>query len=545
MNAAEVVVSKMQSDGGFQMRQFLGIAKSEARKSFHLLAHRQVAALDKAGRNMLRIGIANSDFGYNPLERTWGVPPLRSVMLSVIPKHFRKLREVHIRAKELRNFVRVVIESVRSKLHAVRKALVQVPQKLSGIRSNTFPNTESGNQLGFCIKSNVDPLVTDLRGVTFVDAAAFLLNKRPDFINLQIPGVQVSHSCVHQLGTVLSGDQKQAHDRVAVQTSEPLCAADRAAFQKTGQRPCSSIRAGAHGAQGRSGLRFAEGNVAGLAAPTLNAALTEVPKPLAGVVLAFEAGHVISPLAFCEETSQNRFSRSMAWVTPRFGLVPASAETEAGTLNVRGYLARWINGYYHRWTVGSEANCDRDLHCVPPFSCRSVSQALSGSYLGQKLFLPAVCFPVLHHLALRFLGSSRLHKFGVEDVNRIATTVDGLLDSVTRSHEPSQCCVQESKRTGVSAYVNSHTCKMLHNNTSSESTIRLGHQDLSAQFRKASRRSRSIFHSKGFKSPNRLLQLSNSLCNGLQRRLLLLQLLFGSEIAGFVRVYVNVRHFEV
>jgi len=63
---------------------------------------------------------------------------------------------------------------------------------------------------------------------------------------------------------------------------------------------------------------------------SVNAALTEVPKFLAGLVLASGAGHGVSPLAFCEETRQNRFSRSMAWVTPRCGLIPASASTEAG-----------------------------------------------------------------------------------------------------------------------------------------------------------------------------------------------------------------------
>jgi hypothetical protein len=41
------------------------------------------------------------------------------------------------------------------------------------------------------------------------------------------------------------------------------------------QRPRSGIRARSHGAQRRSGLRFAEGSFAGPTAPTLNAALTK------------------------------------------------------------------------------------------------------------------------------------------------------------------------------------------------------------------------------------------------------------------------------
>jgi hypothetical protein len=38
----------------------------------------------------------------------------------------------------------------------------------------------------------------------------------------------------------------------------------------------------------------------------------------------------VSPLAFCAETSQNTVSGPEAWVTPRFGLAPTPAETEAG-----------------------------------------------------------------------------------------------------------------------------------------------------------------------------------------------------------------------
>jgi hypothetical protein len=56
------------------------------------------------------------------------------------------------------------------------------------------------------------------------------------------------------------------------------------------------------------GLRFREGRFAGIAAPALNFPLAVGAESLAGLVLASGAGHVISPLAFCEETSKNRLS---------------------------------------------------------------------------------------------------------------------------------------------------------------------------------------------------------------------------------------------
>jgi len=66
-----------------------------------------------------------------------------------------------------------------------------------------------------------------------------------------------------------------------------------------------------------------------LAAPTLDAALTEVPKLFAVIVLTFPAGHAISPLDLREETCDHQ-SRSEARVTPRFGLAPPEVDASDG-----------------------------------------------------------------------------------------------------------------------------------------------------------------------------------------------------------------------
>jgi len=115
----------------------------------------------------------------------------------------------------------------------------------------------------------------------------------------------------------------------------------------------------------------------GRTAPSLNLALTVGSKSFATLVLASEADHLISPLAFCGETSQN-ICGSEAWVTPRFGLAPPTVAAGSGALIKRDGL-RWNNGYFHRWTVGSEADGNHDLHCVLPFSHRAVLVTLRGS----------------------------------------------------------------------------------------------------------------------------------------------------------------------
>lgn len=67
------------------------------------------------------------------------------------------------------------------------------------------------------------------------------------------------------------------------------------------------------------------------AAVTLNAALPVASKFLDNGVLAFDAYHGVSPLALCEETSQNSIG-SEAWLTPRFGLAPLTGTAANGAL---------------------------------------------------------------------------------------------------------------------------------------------------------------------------------------------------------------------
>src|SRR5207245_10343322 len=118
-------------------------------------------------------------------------------------------------------------------------------------------------------------------------------------------------------------------DRVAIQSSEPFGRADRASLKQALNRLQPRLGVGCHGVPRQFGVGLAESGFAGSAAPTLDSALAKVPETLACRVVTTGAGHVVSPLALCGETSQN-ILWSEAWVTPRFGLAPTPAETEAG-----------------------------------------------------------------------------------------------------------------------------------------------------------------------------------------------------------------------
>ena len=164
---------------------------------------------------------------------------------------------------------------------------------------------------------------------------------------MQIAAIQAVQSRIHQLLAALSGEFQEAHDRVPVESSEPFCAADGTTFNKAMNSADRSIFARAHRAKRGLRLRFAKGCRAGIAAPALNSALTEVPKTFAGVVLAFEAGHDFSPLAFCGEKPENKFDGLMFGLTPECRISPAY-----GSNRKRGSFFSYVLGWW----------LDRDLY---------------------------------------------------------------------------------------------------------------------------------------------------------------------------------------
>jgi hypothetical protein len=58
----------MQRDSGFQMRQLLAERIREPRKTPHRHSHGQVLPLHKRSTDVSGVGIALSDFGYNPRD---------------------------------------------------------------------------------------------------------------------------------------------------------------------------------------------------------------------------------------------------------------------------------------------------------------------------------------------------------------------------------------------------------------------------------------------------------------------------------------------
>ncbi len=180
----------------------------------------------------------------------------------------------------------------------------------------------------------------------------------------------VVSSCIHQASTAFPGENEQAHDGVPIQARKPLGAANGATFDKALHSADRYIFAGAHGSKGRCRASFGKHGMAGNAAVTLNTPLAVGSKLLSTLVLASDTRHGFSPLCVLRRKPYN-LCGSGVWLTPRSGLAGAAVSAAAPAHFVKVYPLGWINGYFHRWTVSSEANHDDDSHCVPPFSCRS------------------------------------------------------------------------------------------------------------------------------------------------------------------------------
>ena len=83
----------MQCTRCFQIRQFLAESVRQSRESANGHSHREILPFHKACRDVVRMRIASSDFGYNLHDRTWGVPRI-GVMLAVVAEQLHKLRKV-------------------------------------------------------------------------------------------------------------------------------------------------------------------------------------------------------------------------------------------------------------------------------------------------------------------------------------------------------------------------------------------------------------------------------------------------------------------
>lgn len=328
MDAAEIVMSKIDTNGSLEVLQFAGEADAQPRESAKLSSHREILPFDETGRNVFRVGITDSDFGYNLREAWWGVPRIGSIELPEIAKQLAQLREVHVATK--RCFDRFPIErkGISSQLNfPAIQPVSEIADEFVGLLAGTLTDQKRGNQFGVCIERDVNPLITKFDGIAFSDVPLFFHQERPKFVRLNTSTGQVLHALVPEFFALPSGHDEQTHDGIPIQARDTLSAPNRAAFQETADRLNGKLRARKTRVSRQFHVRFAEGRFTGKAAPSLNPALTEVPKPFAGLVLASNTGHI--GLVFLAGQADNLFEADMR-LAPRVGWPRFSVSAESG-----------------------------------------------------------------------------------------------------------------------------------------------------------------------------------------------------------------------
>jgi hypothetical protein len=254
-------------------------------------------------------------------------------MLAVIAVQLNQLREVHVQPERFFHSLPVELETIGGQLNLVGQPSMQIGNELARAAHRAFADEVGRNQLGIRVHCNENPLVADLRrSILAAYLALLLLNEGPDFIALYIAAVEAAHSRIQKLLASLANGFEKPKDGVSIQASQPFRGANRTAFKKALNRTRCRIGIGNHRGASESFVGIAESGIAGSAAPALNPALTKVTEPLAGLVLASDAGHWLFSACAEREKPYNRFESGVR-LTPRSGLAPTPVQAEAGALS--------------------------------------------------------------------------------------------------------------------------------------------------------------------------------------------------------------------
>jgi len=219
---------------------------------------------------------------------------------------------------------------------------------------------------------------------------------RPDFVSLDEPSVDAANVGVPQLSAPFARCFEQGKNCVLVYVRQSGDCTNGHSFEHHGKNLRGLLRRDV--VVSDLAVRLAECSFAGLAAPALNAALTEVTESLAGLVLASFARHGFSPLDFWRKKPLNLIEVRMR-ASSASGLAPQPVCAGSGALNVSYVLGWWLDRDLYGLT-GSECDLDSD-HAVSILSESPVYAGLS--YLTPKSFLR----PQGLHPSLRFTRSER------------------------------------------------------------------------------------------------------------------------------------------
>jgi hypothetical protein len=255
MNAAEIVIRKMQIHSSPKILQFPRKGVRQARESAKLHSDGQVLPLHKTGRDVLGIRVAAADFGYNLRDRSWGVALIS--VLAIVSVELRKLREVRISRERFFHGLAVEDVGVSGQLDAViSDPIPQVAHEGLCVGAGSFADQERGNKLRIRVHGDENPLVAEVSRIILSDVSRLLHQERPDFIALDTAAGQLAHLAIHQSLGAFASQDKQPHDRVPIESGQPFRGSDRAALKKAMQSTFRRFRTRQERIAGELRVRF-------------------------------------------------------------------------------------------------------------------------------------------------------------------------------------------------------------------------------------------------------------------------------------------------
>ena len=449
MYAAKIEKGHVEMNGGFQMVQRFTESQAQAREAAQMCPHRQIGSFDVACGYVARIRVSADGCrnGRSDLRRRVPVWP-RAVGVTV---DLHELREVNVRTKVFFDCGDVAAQTVRCDLESATHTLAQIANERVGAGRIALRRQVRENKLGFRINCHphvgVSPLTRRINGA----AMLFGMNERPEFVRLDVAGMDAAHPRIEKLAALFANSKKQRKNRALVRSGNTRYGThahslDQKRYDLRG--PVSADVVPSKGALTGS----AERRLTRLAAKPLNPQLSVCPKFLSYSVLASQAGHRAFPLVFLREKPDNQSLGFECGLRPRLNLFPPpSAATLGGglalTYNRLRYGGRITGLAPFGWDA---ARCCRTSG---GFALQANSSAPSGRQsasrnLAATLFFcaesresgnPTICSNAFHVFALHF---ARLHPFEYrmntcERIRRVPTEIktgrEKLLPHINRS----------------------------------------------------------------------------------------------------------------
>lgn len=235
MHAAEVVIHEVESEGMTVIVDFLRERVGEPGEAAHLHPHREVLALDVAGRDVAESRPAVDDGWDRADAGRRAVAP--AVALRIVAVELDQHRVVDVGAERERDGFQVDAMAVRRQLHAVGQAVREVVHEVLGVPCVAVADAPAHNQLSVGAQRGPRPhvAVAELPS-QFLGHVLFLgVAERPDFVTLNLGAWQVAKRFALVVGAGLADAGKQLRNGVLRNACHADGRANRVSLNEAGE----------------------------------------------------------------------------------------------------------------------------------------------------------------------------------------------------------------------------------------------------------------------------------------------------------------------